>query len=240
MLSNRRFDRMMSPFHRTDPRKASWNISIVHDDSEESCSHSTSSVTSSASSETSRRNKRRVAFYPKVTAYPCPEKEITLADRYQRWMTRADLEAIKDDIRSTTSFVFDQKEFCAAIERLYDMVRRQNKYTVVDFDDNEEEDDHLCSGMTDLDLAHLLIDTDTRGLERMLFTRIDQIRGSLRPAAKHSKQVLQTQSATRHMPPEVRAEMIAEQCITQASSIWARTLGAADAEAVSMKFMLQF
>lgn len=168
-----------------------------------------------------------------------------MADRKQRWLTRTDLEAIKEDIRSGTTIVFEQREFRAAIERLYEMVRRERTYMVVDFDEetltgNDDDEDHLCSGMTELDLARLLIDTDTRGLERMLFTRIDMSRGTLRPAAKHAKQVLETQASTRHMAAAVRAQMIAHHCKTQPSSIWARTLGQADAEAVSMKFMLQF
>jgi hypothetical protein len=167
-----------------------------------------------------------------------------MADRKQRWLTRADLEGIKEDIRSSTTMVFEQREFRAALERLYQMVRRERTYMVVDFDEEslttDDDDDHLCSGMTELDLARLLIDTDTRGLERMLFTRIDMSKGTLRPAAKHSKHVLETQANTRHMAAAVRAQMIAHQCKTQASSIWARTLGEADAEAVSMKFMLQF
>jgi hypothetical protein len=264
---SRRLENMVGPFHRSNPRNAtsnnhknnsntiagaaaaasrSWDdfSKNYNEDAEESCSRSTSSVTSSASSsETSHshNSKRRVVFKTKVLAYPCPEREITMADRKQRWLTRADLEGIKEDIRSTTTIVFEQREFRAAIERLYDMVRRERKYLVVDVDyESDDEEDNLCSGMTDLDLARLLIDTDTRGLERMLFTRMDLSRGSPRPAARHAKHVLETQASTQHMPPAVRAMMIANQCKTQASSIWARTLGEADAEAVSMKFMLQF
>lgn len=251
-VRGRRFDRMVGSLRRNSSRNTGWDVAkAAAADDAESCSHSTSSITSSTSSiednAAARRQNRvtkRVDFYPKVTAYPCPEKEITMADRHQRWLTRADLEAIKDDIRSSSARVFEQREYRVAIERLYDMVRRKHKYVVVDLDDesltDDETSDDLCAGMTDLDLARLLIDSDTRGLERMLFTRMDQFHGTLRPAAKHAKIVLQTQASTQCLSPEARADLIAARCQTHASATWARTIADADAEAVSMRFMLQF
>lgn len=249
-VRSRRFDRMIS-IRRNSSRNSSWDVLKARSggDDAESCSHSTSSITSSASSieeNAARRQSliKRVDFYPKVTAYPCPQRELTMADRNQRWLTKADLEAIKDDIRTSSARVFEQREYRAAIERLYDMVRRKHKYVVVDVDDesltDDETGDDLCAGMTDLDLARLLIDSDTRGLERMLFTRMDQWNGALRPAAKHAKVVLHTQASTQCLSPDARADQIATRCQTHASATWARTLADADAEAVSRRFMLQF
>lgn len=241
------FGRILADFERSSIIGGTPHHAASHDKGDDAASNY--SITSTASSSSvgssdSTKSARRVTFYPKVTVYPCREKLITVEDRRRRWITKFDLESIKDNIRSTASHVLEHHELRVAMDRLHELIRRENFYIAADVDDDDSLTDEdfihdVCSGMCELDLARILIDSDTRGVERMILARLDACKGQMRPVTRHSRAVMQTQASNKRATPDERAEAIARQCRTGASSKWASILGRADAEAVSREFMLQ-
>lgn len=240
------FSRLLAEFDR-------MSSGSVHSKADDASNYSLTSTesTSSIDSKTGiNKVARKVTFYPKVTVYPSREKVITVEDRKRRWITKNDLDAIKDDIRSTANQVLEHHELRGMMDRLHFLIRKKGFYYTVDVDD---DDDHMssstegelvavggaCRGMCENELARLLIDSETRGVERMIFARLDVSKGNLRPVTRHSKAVMQTQASARHVPRDERAQYIASQCKTGASAKWAHILGRADADAVTRAFMLQ-